>query len=421
MLASFAIGAVRVTARPGNGLAWFVTFGAMAKGKKLAPWLGATPTSVLEDKRHPGYGIGRVDAGPTPRDAERVPLGDSWYALWGPSGDVVVGVPGTVLMAFMPGRDEIALVRQEGVKTPKKRCETWFERWTLDGKRTSQLLVDPKLPLGNLALLTFAAKDKGKIVKVESADEDGRYAFFVAIGDGAPDRAAATRDELAGKVVNVPPAKRAANLLTPAADLAALAQESVDLAILVAGNWAAPPALLASLAKHADARVRAVVATNGGLAIADQHALARDPDVDVRLALFRMRNVYDAERASMRRTAIDASTVAILAKDTDKRVRAAYVKSYGASEVALDEEPLEVRLAAVKWGIPIAKERELAKDPSADVRLKLAVSRHPRKCGRSPSIDGEALALLMNDKSKRVRDAAAELTAYPPGAKTPPP
>lgn len=57
----------------------------------------------------------------------------------------------------------------------------------------------------------------------------------------------------------------------------------------------------------------------------------------------------------------------------------------------------------------------------AQVRLKVAVSRHPRKCGRSPSIDGEALVLLMNDASAKVREAAAALKPYPKGTRKPPP
>ncbi|MBK6691653.1 MAG: hypothetical protein IPG50_05535 [Myxococcales bacterium] len=55
------------------------------------------------------------------------------------------------------------------------------------------------------------------------------------------------------------------------------------------------------------------------------------------------------------------------------------------------------------------------------MRLKVAVSRHPRKCGRSPSIDGVAPVLLMNDASAKVREAAAALKPYPKGTRKPPP
>ena len=44
-----------------------------------------------------------------------------------------------------------------------------------------------------------------------------------------------------------------------------------------------------------------------------------------------------------------------------------------------------------------------------------------RVCGRSPSIDGEALALLMNDASAKVCEAAAGLKPYPKGTRKPPP
>lgn len=392
----------------------------MPKAPKLALWNGLPPKLLQVDERKRGVLIAAVDVDALSR-GERVPLGDRWLGLWGSDGELVVGVPGTQLMEFIPGRDEVALVRQEGIRRPKWHVESWFERWSLDGKRKSQLLLDKTLPMANLALLTFPAKSKARVAKIQSADEDGRYAFFVKLDSAGQDRAAATLDELEGKTAAVDPRKLAENLLTPPAELIKLASQSVELAIAVGRNCAAPPTLLSELARHEDPKVRAAVATNGGLRVPDQKRLARDRDPHVRLALFSMGHVRNPKTGRLEEVSIDPSVDEILAKDADPRVRAAWVKANRGAVSSLDGEPLAARLAAVQWGISIERERELASDPSAEVRLKLAISRHPRKCGRSPSIDGAALALLLKDSSKRVREAAAALSPYPEGTRTPPP
>jgi hypothetical protein len=141
-----------------------------------------------------------------------------------------------------------------------------------------------------------------------------------------------------------------------------------------------------------------------------QRILARDRDVAVRL------NVLRRKRKPV------AAVLARLAKDPDPKVRTLALRAAGVapSHLASPDQPLAERLSAVRWGISIAVERILARDPSAEVRLKLAVTRHPRKCGRSPSIDAEALALLVRDKSAKVRDAATHLEPYPKATKKPP-
>jgi len=393
----------------------------MPKAQKLAPWNGLAPKPLQVDERKRGVLIAAVDVDDVPSRGERVPLGDRWLGLWGSDGELVVGVPGTQLMEFIPGRDEVALVRQEGIRRPKWHVESWFERWSLDGKRKSQLLLDKTLPMANLALLTFPAKFKRGVAQIQSADEDGRYAFFVKLDSAGEDRAAATVAELEGKTAAVDPRKLAENLRTPPAELTKLASQSVELAIAVGRNGSAPPALLSELARHEDPKVRAAVATNGGLRVADQKRLARDRDPHVRLALFSMAYVRSPKTGRLEEVSIDPSVDAILAKDTDPRVRAAWVKANRGAVSSLDGEPLAARLAAVQWGISIERERELASDPSAEVRLKLAISRHPRKCGRSPSIDSVALSRLLEDSSKRVREAAAALSPYPKGTRKPPP
>jgi hypothetical protein len=111
-----------------------------------------------------------------------------------------------------------------------------------------------------------------------------------------------------------------------------------------------------------------------------------------------------------------------LAETTASKARLNFLAAveHELDDTDLATQPLEARLASVHWGISIELERRLAQDPSAKVRFKLADSRHPRKCGRSPNIDAEALRQLQADKSAKIRAAAAHLTPYPKGKRPPP-
>jgi len=182
----------------------------------------------------------------------------------------------------------------------------------------------------------------------------------------------------------MPPDKQAKSLLTPPSDLGALAETSVDLALLVAENPATPVDVLKKLAKHQSSEVRRRVATHGSLTADLQEMLASDPDVEVRVSLVENRPPYDRDSETFLAHVPRAPSVLLrLSQDAAEKVRKA---------------------VAGKQDLPPEVERGLAADKSAKVRLWFLQTRW--------MLDSEILQTLEDDRSAKVRQAAAKRQVF---------